>query len=82
MAMNSLGEGGRGPADDIGSDDVVWPLAPVHSDVFLATRLARAYRDRALSADELRSVAMRLMLGGPPLGWLGAMLLMSSRGER
>jgi hypothetical protein len=80
--MNSLGEGGRVPVDDIGSDDVVWPLAPLHTDVFLAGRLARAYRESAASADELRAIGMRLMLCGPPVGWLGAMLLMSSRGDR
>lgn len=80
--MNSLGEGGRVPVDDIGSDDVVWPLAPLATDTFLATQLARAYRTGAASTDELRSVAMRLMLSGPPLGWLGAMLLMSSRSDR
>lgn len=80
--MNSLGEGGRVPVDDIGSDDVVWPLAPLHTDVLLADQLARAYRHSAASADELRAIAMRLMLCGPPVGWLGAMLLMSSRGDR
>jgi hypothetical protein len=69
--------------DDAGADDVVWPLDSSSAAAFAAAKLTDLALSRQLSPDDLRAIAMQLMRCGPPVGWLGALLLVEGqRGRR
>jgi hypothetical protein len=63
--------------DDLGASDVAWPLEAPTRIALAAIKLVDGDGERAMSRDELRALGLRLMRSGPPVGWLGAMLLMS-----
>lgn len=68
------------PTDDLdaGPRDVVWPLQTRGDALFAAAKLAELSEARMVSADELRTLGMRLMRCGPPVGWMGALLVLES----
>jgi hypothetical protein len=69
--------------DEAGAADVVWPLDGRSAARFAAEKLTELALSRQLSADDLRAIGMELMRCGPPVGWLGALLLMDcQRGGR
>jgi len=68
--------------DDGGADDIVWPLAKAEEDAFIAAKLVEAARAGAASADEIRAIGLRLMRCGPPVGWLGALMVIDSNRDR
>ena len=68
--------------DDAGADDVVWPLDSSSAALFAAEKLTDLALSRQLSADDLRVIALELMRCGPPVGWLGALLLLDGRARR
>jgi hypothetical protein len=60
---------------EIGADDVVWPLDQPGGDAFAARRLTEAAAAGLISAEEMRTLGLKLMRYGRPMGWLGALLL-------
>jgi hypothetical protein len=68
---------------DAGAADVVWPLEHSSAALFAAEKLQDLTLSRQLSADDLRAIGVELMRLGPPVGWLGALLLLDGqRGRR
>jgi hypothetical protein len=64
--------------DEPGPEEVAWPLEKRGGAAFAAEKLASASAARLLSADEMRALGMRLMRLGPPMGWMGALMVLES----
>jgi len=64
--------------DAVPAWDATGPVATKDVDALAAITIAEARLSRAVSADQLRAIGLGLMRCGPPVGWLGALLVVES----
>ena len=61
------------------SRDIRWPLEQSYADhVIPRDHLDRLTPPELLSIDQLRAMGLALMRHGPPVGWMGALLLVEA----